>query len=130
MSAQPTWEDVVRLWTESGIEGSPWRPGMLLVDPHGPMAARLLSARGGLRVVEPLRHPSEWYPEDCAPDPNDPATLGCLDDVARGLHGGRLVVMKGDGWWSVEIDTHRWDCDNTASLYDALIAAIVAGLSR
>lgn len=58
------------------------------------------------------------------PDLSDPATLGCLLALVREAWGDKVVIQWGQGWWSVETDTHTWDNDNTPSLQRALVAAL------
>lgn len=64
--------------------------------------------------------------EGRVPALSDHATLGCLEGLVVDGYAGKVVLTRGNGWFSVETDSHTWDDDNTPSYKSALVAALEA----
>lgn len=58
------------------------------------------------------------------PDFRDQATLGCLEGEVEERCEGAVVMMRGNGWFSVETDHGAWDQGNTPNYPDALVRAL------
>jgi hypothetical protein len=98
-----------------------WMPGMLALHPE---------LHPGLRLVNIEDAGNALQENGWLPDLTDAATLGVLLRQVREAHAGYIVISEGRGWWSVETEDSRWDNDNTASLVEALVAALEAAKEK
>jgi hypothetical protein len=61
------------------------------------------------------------------PDLTDPATLGCVEQIVIDAYGGRVVLMRGNDWWTIETDYAEWSSEAGDGEYaDGLVAALEA----
>lgn len=75
-------------WAE--LRGFRWMPGML--DNYG---RRVVGVRSSLVVVDPHTEQCEEVPQSgLFPDVADPATRGCLEELAREITGQPLLHIR------------------------------------
>jgi hypothetical protein len=134
------WAEVLRLWSEKGREGSPWRAGMLSDDKTGdrPDYRCVWDPRGFVSVGRCGRgEPCDN--EQATIDPTDPATRGCLLELVREVwdDGGAIMRRKvrrgGVSWWALWFDQDEGRMVSSRehpTEGEALLAALIAGLKR
>ena len=131
------WEDHDREFIEKA-ESSPeirysrskhWRlmEGALVTNKEG-IPARVLKVEKG-RALLCTGLDMSWAdatPSYYFPVLSDPATLGCLVQLVREAWGGKVSIMRDEGWWEVETGSFYVDHETTGSYEVALLEALEA----
>lgn len=136
MKTADQWAEVLRLWKESGREGSPWRSGLrtrakwYLLEAPTDVGTFVWYDNYGDLVEDPSPGDAWLEERSFRPDLTDPATLGCLLGLVREVWGDPnvfLAPMFTLGAWRCCCPDAPLDAPTEG---EALLAALIAGLRR